>query len=387
MSPRIRSILLALLALLSLPKAGAMILYGTGPDDVSNTQNTTASGTGAPWDYVVQFGINNASGVYLGNGFILTAAHVDPIEPTYSISGVTYSRDTSFEPLQVTEAPASVDMMLIKILPAGMPPVFPSLPLLPINYSPADLSKTSTMIGWGKGKGNVVTGKGWAWGDEDTRAKRWGTATTSYLSFPISNGGSTYEALRTTFATTSADRAQITLGDSGCALFQKFGSTWKLSGLGATVSTGYFAYYNPPDYSYFVRLRNYAHLLRYENWANAKLGGPAASPTADPNQDGLNHLFDYAFHNEPSVASTTALPQVGMESGFLTLTYTRLLSATDLRYEVQESSDLTNPTGWANATVTEEIVSASGMTRLVKAKVAIGSATQKFLRLKVTRLE
>jgi hypothetical protein len=75
-----------------------------------------------------------------------------------------------------------------------------------------------------------------------------------------------------------------------------------------------------------------------------------------------------------------------MESGFVTLTYTQLLSATDLSYVVQESTDLSNPHAWTAATVIEEIVSTSGVTRVVKAKVAINSAPQKFLRLSVTKV-
>ena len=79
----------------------------------------------------------------------------------------------------------------------------------------------------------------------------------------------------------------------------------------------------------------------------------------------------------------TALPQVGKEGDFLTLTYTQLLSATDLNYAVEESSNLTD---WLVSTVITEVVSTSGLTQLVKAKVAMNGASQKFLRLRVTRL-
>ena len=410
----LRSALFLATALLGVPSARALIIYGTGPSDVNNALNTTAPASGAPWLNVLQFGGNNATGIYLGNGCILTANHVAPVPGSITINGLLYTMDPDFAPLQITEPPDVVDMKLVKIL--GIPDglgnrVLPALPVvqkLPINFSATtDLSRNCTIIGWGVGKGTIIPNQGWNWGDNSTRAQRWGTNRTLSTAVSAVYDGYSYEALQTSFRRSlgSNDTSEITLGDSGSALFQQISGVWKLSGL-TTSALQYLsnaAQYdgvlddplntdipNPtlgdqPDAADFVRLEKYAHLLRYENWANLKLGSATAVTTADTDKDGSNNLLEYAFHTEPGTASVSALPQVGMESGYVTLTYTQLLSATDLSYVVQESPSL-SPPNWTSATVVEETVSTSGVTRVVKAKVALAGATQKYLRLSVTKV-
>lgn len=393
LAPKRLAFLLAA-ALFCVPSARALIIYGTGPLDVNNTLNTTAPASGAPWANVVQFGTNNASGVYLGNGCVLTANHV-ALVGSVLINGLSYVVDGSFTPLQVSEAPDVVDLKLIRIL--GSPPL-PVVQNLPLNFSAtADLNLNCTIIGWGMGKGAIIANQGWNWGGDSTRAQRWGTNKT--LSTPVSAvySGYRYEALATSFnRSLGSDTSEITIGDSGSALFQQFGGVWKLAGLTTSVlqyqasAALYDGQYpiphgDQPDGANFVRLAKYAHLLRYENWANTKLSSSIAPLTADGDKDGSSNLLEYAFHTEPGTASVSALPQVGMESGYVTLTYTQLMSATDLSYVVQESPSL-SPAAWVTADVLEETVSTSGLTRLLKAKVAIGAATQKFLRLSVTKL-
>ncbi|MCE9609076.1 MAG: hypothetical protein K8R23_02495 [Chthoniobacter sp.] len=386
-------------ALLSANSGHALIIYGTGPTDLSNTRNITAPASGvasgAPWPYIVQFGTNNASGIYLGNGYILTANHVNPIPASFVINGISYNRDTAYGPVPVTEdvLPTNyptnpdfadvVDMKLVRVL---NPPVMAALPINTYagtgTGAGTDIGGTSVLIGCGVGKGSVVTG-GWSWGDGTTYAKRWGT--NSVAGYQAAYSGIPYEILYTFFNASVGDESQITLGDSGSGLFKQFSGTWKLTGVATSVSTAGSALYSPTDYSIFIRISKYAHLLRYENWASTKLGSPTASMTADTDKDGLPQLLEYAFHTDPGIASTSALPQVGMESGYLTLTYTQLLTATDLTYKVQESPTLANGS-WTDAAVIEETVSTSGVTRVVKAKVALNSATQKFLRLSVTQI-
>ena len=103
-----------------LPRTAALIPYGTGPSDLNNAQNTTPPANGAPWYNLVQFGQNNASGVYLGNGYVLTAHHVSMVDSGLVINGVSYNRDTSFTPLQITEnegTTAYADFVDLKIFP------------------------------------------------------------------------------------------------------------------------------------------------------------------------------------------------------------------------------------------------------------------------------
>ena len=409
LAPKRLAFLLAA-ALLSAPSARALIIYGTGPTDVNNALNTTAPASGAPWEHIFQFGTNNATGIYLGNGYILTANHVLPVPAGFFINGLSYDRDTTFAPLHIIDGADVVDMKLVKILPNITSTTLPPLATLPINFSASvntgDLNVACTLIGWGVGKGPIITNQGWNWGDNSTRAQRWGTNKTLSSSVSAAYSDNTYaysyEALDTSFRRSlGSNTAEITLGDSGSGLFQKFGAIWKLSGLATTVLQylDNAAQYDgvlddpltpstlgdQPDAANFVRLEKYAHLLRYENWANLKFGNSTAAVTADTDKDGSSNLLEYAFHTEPGTASVSALPQVGMESGYLTLTYTQLLSATDLSYVVQESPGL-SPASWTDATVIRETVSTNGLTRVVKAKVALGTATQKYLRLSVTKL-
>ncbi len=378
------------------PTARALIIYGTGPTDVNNTLNTTVPASGAPWYNVVQFGANNASGVYLGNGYVLTANHVNLVGAVV-INGVSYALDSSFPALQVTEAPDVVDMKLVRIV--GTPPL-PVVQSLPLNFSKSlitgDLSDNCTIIGWGVGKGTIVTNQGWNWGDNTTRAERWGTNKTLSTSVSAVYDSYSYDALETSFRRSlGSNTSEITTGDSGSGLFQQIGGVWKLSGITTTVLqyVGGAALYDgdlttsgdQPDAANFVRLAKYAYLLRYENWAYAKLGSSTASTAADPDHDGLGNLLEYAFHTDPNAASVTALPQIGMESGYVTLTYTKLMSATDLSYVVEQSADL-SPGSWSAAPVTEVVVATNGVTSTIKAKVAITTETQKFLRLNVTKV-
>ncbi len=76
------------------------------------------------------------------------------------------------------------------------------------------------------------------------------------------------------------------------------------------------------------------------------LTGANAAPAADPNGDGVTNLMAYALGLNPTVPSTSALPQIAIKnySGvpYAFITFTRSSLATDLTYIVEESSDLEN---------------------------------------------
>lgn len=371
--------------------AEALIVYGSGPNDVDNTQNTEPSGTAAPWDYVATFGVNNATGVYLGNGFVLTAHHAGTADSGIVIQGVSYSRDTAFAPLHVTQAPDVADLKLVKILGN---PALPDLAPLPLNFSTADLNAGCTLIAAGVGKGAVVANQGWTWGGDATRARRWGTNQTLAGAVTTSYDMYSYEALRTRFQRSlGANTAHPAWGDSGGALFQNFGGVWKLSGLVASLQSALAqtACYDgntilpgdQPDTAFYVRLRKYAPLLRYENWAEAKLGSATADPSGDPDRDGLCNLLEYALGGDPLAPSAEAVPRAGREEGYVTLTYTRLMSATDIVCVVEESDDLLT---WQPAEVSEEVLAPSGVVWTIKARVAVPPGASRFLRLRVTKL-
>ncbi len=69
-----------------------------------------------------------------------------------------------------------------------------------------------------------------------------------------------------------------------------------------------------------------------------------ADAEADPDGDGIKNLAEYGLHLAPNVATRSGLPQVTRKtyagSDYLSMTFTRLSSASDLLYEVQVSPDL-----------------------------------------------
>lgn len=237
----------------------ALILYGH-----DNSGNTTAPGNAAPWEYVARLdanGVFGASGVYLGNGYILTANHVIELETAF-LNGTFYTVDTTFAPLQLDD----VDLKLIRIL--GDPMLDP-LPL--VGDLSEDRAHSATVIGWGVGKGAEVPDQGWYWGGNSTRAERWGTNTT-LNNYAQDAKGHLY--LMTTFdRSAGSNESSLTLGDSGGGLFEYIDNEWQLAGLSASVdqlidgasTTLYDASLSLPGdqmaKSYYVQIRPYSDVL------------------------------------------------------------------------------------------------------------------------------
>ena len=110
-----------------------------------------------------------------------------------------------------------------------------------------------------------------------------------------------------------------------------------------------------------------------------------ATPTADPDHDGVSNLMEYATKmngavNDPVPASATKTA-TGMD-----FTYTKNKAATDVTYTV-EWSDTLNATDWSNTGVSApSILSDNGITQQIKVTVATGiGVTRRFVRLKVAR--
>jgi hyaluronate lyase len=124
----------------------------------------------------------------------------------------------------------------------------------------------------------------------------------------------------------------------------------------------------------------------------AQLADPTISgDSADPAGDGIPNLLKYALNLNPWMDGSSGLPVgsiVTTGSGnYLTLTYTQVLSATDITYNVQVSSDLQNwnsGPGYTNTPVATG--TSNGVTQLynVQAAQPVDSATNQFIRLQVT---
>ena len=279
----VRKSVLASIGLLLLPAASqALIVYDANSN--SNDYNisvpaspTIYDPTAALWNDVVQIrssnGTPNASGVYLGNGFILTANHVDGTR--YFIEGTEYSVDTSFNGTgskQVTNTSGQgLDLKLVKIT---SPPSLDGIQMM--NSSQSALSSSSLYIGWGVGNGTPQTtdpaNQGWLWGDSSTVNKRWGRNITLGSNYYFADNPGTYletQFNRTVFGSGAAynnDVFSLSLGDSGGGLFEYLNNQWMLAGIGTDVSTLWSSYYDrntgligdQPDASYFVSMPAYS---------------------------------------------------------------------------------------------------------------------------------
>ena len=253
METRAHLFLVLALAALTSPAFGVIVINS----DESGSR--VAPANGAPWNYVARldnhFGAR-ASGVYLGNHYILTANHVDNDINNVFLNGTNYAVDSSFTPITFP----NTDLRIIRILPD---PGLPSLHL--IGSADSAFNQSATMIGWGVGKGTALPNQGWNWGDDTTRVERWGTSVTlgNYKTDPVSG----FSFLQTTFdITMGGQTGQLTGGDSGGGLFINFGGTWKLAGINSDVDTDNAALYDQslalsgfqPDRSYFQSITQYA---------------------------------------------------------------------------------------------------------------------------------
>lgn len=140
-------------------------------------------------------------------------------------------------------------------------------------------------------------------------------------------------------------------------------------------------------------------LTPYQAWVNGiNWNGGDSTPAGDPNLDGIVNLLAYAMDLDPVGSPANAgMPFSGSESSgpdkFLTLTYRRNTTASDVGYIVQSSPDLSSP--WTdltidNITVFEDIVDTDpdgdGSAVLIKVSAPIPSPENRlFLQLKVTQ--
>lgn len=256
----------SVMACASAPDASAIILYGK-----DNSANQTDPGTGAPWTNVGR--LTNSSGtavdasaVYLGDRFVLTADHVDP---SANRTHVTFDGSTTWaiEPGSHQQVASGVDLKVIRLSED------PELPALMLYEDAQDLARASELVGWGRGRDpSVPVGTDHvAWGDNSTIAKRWGTNTTlnnaTNISYDVGSKTYSYEALQTRLLNTAgADEAAMTRYDSGGALFQDIGGQWYLSGIATTVERSgesrFGAATGSPfvlgDLNYFARVSTYS---------------------------------------------------------------------------------------------------------------------------------
>src|ERR1043166_5790621 len=205
--------------------------------DAFSQTNIAAPPDGAPWANVA--GVNTESGVYLGGGWVLTAAHVGV--GNANLSGTIYTYDGISHRLTNTDGTAT-DLLLFHL--STLPPL-PSVPLAtgtPTASSPVD------MIGFGAIAGsdqtNIGTYTGFYWSTSPYKSWRSNKVRSGGTS-SVNVGFGNLTVFKTDFSapgttgsgSPTSDEAQAASGDSGGGVFHLNGSSWQLVGILDAIST------------------------------------------------------------------------------------------------------------------------------------------------------
>lgn len=382
--------LILLLALLgSAPVGGrAVILYRTA-DPAANTTAPTGPLAGSGWQFEGLWG--SFLGTPIAPHFFLSAQHIGQAGSVFTCGGINYTLVKA-----IGDPNSDLDLWQVA-------ETFPTF--APLYTKSDEIGKLTLVIGRGtqRGSDRLVNGilSGWNWGASDG-VQRWGENLVSSI-FTLAPDN---DFLYGTFdANGLAEEATLSSGDSGGAAFIQDGALWKLAGihyavdgpfyLDASGNGGFSAALfdsrglyvsdeaSPPHY---ILISGAAPVPAgfYPTRISSKLGWiySVTDPSGDLDADGMSNLLEYALHTNPTAPDAVRLPSIALEGSFLTLTYSKVTSATDIQYVVEKSSDLLT---WTAANPTNEILDTQANVQTIKAKVARNGATQLFLRLRITR--
>ena len=367
----------------------AVILYRTA-DPAANTTAPAGDLAGSGWQFEGIFG--GFLGTPIAPHFFLSAKHIGQAGSVFTFEAIDYTLVKQF-------ADPNSDLDLWQV--AEIFPVFAPL------YTKSDeVGKLALVIGRGTQRGSEVfvngTLGGWNWGAGDG-VQRWGDNLISDIVTLSPDNDFIYGTFD---ATGFPDEATLSSGDSGGAAFIQDGDVWKLAGIHYAVDGPFYldasgngafnaalfdarGLYasdggNPPTYTLITGDAPVPAGF-YPTRVSSKLGWiySVTDPSGDLESDGIPNLLEYALHANPLTPDATRLPVIAIEGSDLTLTYSKVTTATDIQYSVEQSTDLVN---WTPANPTDEIVATQGNVETIKARVAIDGAPQLFLRLRITRL-
>ena len=126
----------------------------------------------------------------------------------------------------------------------------------------------------------------------------------------------------------------------------------------------------------------------YDQW---KLANGITDDQSDDDHDGMTAFAEFATGNDPAIpnhgsASTGGLVKIDT-AGFLSITYQRSLSAADVAFKVQESSDLQSWADVPNPVLVNETTNEENQTKRVTERLPdpVTPGSRKFLRVRMVR--
>lgn len=200
--------------------------YVTTPPTVANWNSGWGSDNVTGWDYLGQ--VNGATGVYLGNNWVLTAAHVGA--GTFTLSGTAFSF-VAGTAHTFTSGSDTADLSLFQIASG---PALPSLILA--GTSQSLVGNTVVMTGFGGGQG-----------------KTWGANTITKDNILVTIDGYPYATVDFETDFGGDNKAVLVVGDSGGGDFIDSGGQWLLAGVNEAV--------DDHSGSYMVQLSAYADTI------------------------------------------------------------------------------------------------------------------------------
>jgi hypothetical protein len=270
---------------LSAPTEVRAVLIATG----DGTGNTTPHPTEDP-GFANVGKAGGLTGVYVRNGWVLTANHVG--ERSITFLGVTYDpvpgSGVRFQNPDPSPVPLA-DLMAFKLLDAK-----PPLPDLAITDTAPTLDTLVTIIGQGRDRGTATTwmgAGGWNWAG--STSMRWGTniiTDASEFTLGTQSFWFVFDNLNTGKAKGQHEAALVD-GDSGGAAFTGSGASAELIGIliGRSFFTG-----QPANTSLYGNAGVVADLFAYSNDILPLIDQPDCGDGLDDDGDGL---IDYP--NDP----------------------------------------------------------------------------------------
>lgn len=208
--------------MLALP-ARALVVDG----DPALEQRSPGRDTG--YEHVGKLG--GTTGVYLGEGWVITAGHVGALE--LWLDGEKYAAvPGSWAQLRGKAEGKPPDLGVFRVEPR------PDLPRLSISRRPPKVGEPVLLVACGHGRGERIEWDGRAgfrWAPPNVR--RWGLNRIAAVGLDVASPGSATQAFATLFSVGDKQEAQAALGDSGGAAFAKRRGVWTLAGILTSISS------------------------------------------------------------------------------------------------------------------------------------------------------